>query len=408
MKLKAGALLYVIGLALVIGLLTGAMLIWVYGEGLSFKRLIGQDRLIRNAQSGLVLLLADMDSGNKQKEEIDLFGDQQDYVELTSIPWGMFQVARSVARSGHSTFTLCAITGVDYSDDLPALYLTDRGRPLSLAGKASIEGNIFASNAGLKRIYIDNRGSGGTNLLDGERFDSEKHLPDFREGIGQNNLVAVADSLLNIEYPLFADTVFGDIDKGLTTLVPSGPLEIGSAAFISGFIAINSNYNVTVQNGAKLDNILIKAPSVVFQSGFEGSVQVEATDSIVLEERVRLHYPSSLVISAEYSKGYIRLWSNSSVSGGVATLAGEGDSPQLYIHRNAVVSGLVYSRGKVTLLGQVVGSVFCEAFFLKTPSSVYENTVWDGQINVGDLDQHFVFPPVLHKTGKMKVVKWVH
>ena len=404
-KLKAGALLYVIAVALVVGLITAGLLLWAYSERLSFNKLIKQDQLIRNARSGMAILMSLPADEVLVKKRVDLFDDGEDFSELTRIPWGMFQLSHSVAVYRSYRFALCAITGVAYKE-LPALYLPNNGDALSLVGSARIDGNVYMSDAGLKRIYIQSYGPGGGGLLNGNRYNSKKDLIEWVVNT-PINLSAIADSIIQVGETEFADTVYGSIDKGLFLIASANALHISAAAVIKGAVAISSRGAVTIDKDAKLENVLIQAPSVVFKSNFKGSAHVIATDSIVIKSGAHLNYPSSMVISAAGLRGYIRLEEKSSLSGGLAVFSDNTGQSQIYIKKGALVNGLVYSKGNITLQGQVEGSVICTGFYLKTESSTYTNVILDGQISTRTIHEQYVFPDGLAYPGQKEVVEWI-
>ena len=125
-----------------------------------------------------------------------------------------------------------------------------------------------------------------------------------------------------------------------------------------------------------------------------GSVQVTASQKIILQEGAVLEYPSSLYLNFEEpEESLIYLESGSKVLGKVALVGTVGGKPgvnRITIGKDAEVIGEVYCEGSTELKGQVIGSLFTHDFYLKTEASSYENYIEDGRVDQKALDPGFL------------------
>ena len=140
-------------------------------------------------------------------------------------------------------------------------------------------------------------------------------------------------------------------------------------------------------------------------------MQVFAKDWVTLQEGAELYYPSSVCINNDDNEKELEivLEKDSKVAGGIVFT---GDSYQSSLNRmvtieeNAELIGDLYCYGKTQLKGKVVGTVYTDRFYLKTPSSVYENYIINGEINVEELPNEFINLPLFNtSTSKYEVIK---
>ncbi|MEO1437949.1 MAG: hypothetical protein AAFV80_20575 [Bacteroidota bacterium] len=61
-----------------------------------------------------------------------------------------------------------------------------------------------------------------------------------------------------------------------------------------GKILVIAQNSIVVEANAHLEQVILIAPSIQFKKGFQGSIQAYASDQLIVEEEVQLHYPSIL------------------------------------------------------------------------------------------------------------------
>ncbi|WAC02712.1 hypothetical protein N7U66_03310 [Lacinutrix neustonica] len=134
----------------------------------------------------------------------------------------------------------------------------------------------------------------------------------------------------------------------------------------------------------------------MFETGFQGSVQVLAEQLVVLNEDVILKYPSGILINKGVSeKKEVRLKKNSKVLGAVVVYDQDKSAHKIIkIDKKAEVVGDVFCSGKIQLTGKIIGTVYTSSFYLKTEASTYDNYIMNGMIDRKNLPNDFVRIPL--------------
>lgn len=403
---RAGALSYVIVVSLVIASILGSLIALSYFSRITFIDLQIQNKLIINANSGFNILLA---SPEIEELELDLFEEETDSVLLKTQPWGIFDIGISIAHHKNKHFSKTALLGYppDMNNEM-ALYLADLNRPLSLAGKTNISGNAYLPEAGVKRAYIERQNFVGNRLINGKQLRSARNLPE----LNQKHLSYIDDQFrYNDEFDdSVNDSIINTFDKPTIHINRDGNLR----GYYKGNVIIHSANKLLVTNECQLEGIQIYSTEIIIENNFRGSAQFIATENIVVEDAVRLNYPSALVLlindSDETKKNEIVL-NNSSYVNGVVIINREENKrslPKLLIHQNAIVHGEVYVKGFSEIHGAIHGSIYTEKFYLKTPSSIYENHLLNAEIDYYKRNKIFVGSNILEKSSSRKVMQWLN
>ena len=183
-KLKGSALVYVLIISLVLTLMTLAVLASHQYHQKELDAVTDIHRSVRNAESGLLLLMRTTDIGLTGPQHLDLFGDDLDSITLSSRPWGVYEILSAESRSGREVAKLHALVGSAFPDTSYSLLLEDNGKPLSLCGETRIEGRSYLPKSGVKRAYIEGKNYVGSELIYGQKLQSTDKLsgPDFSLG----------------------------------------------------------------------------------------------------------------------------------------------------------------------------------------------------------------------------------
>jgi cytoskeletal protein CcmA (bactofilin family) len=182
---------------------------------------------------------------------------------------------------------------------------------------------------------------------------------------------------------------------------------------LEGQVILEVKDSIYISRNAIIENAIIKSKIVYIESGFSGTVQIFASQKIVLEESVQLKYPSVLgLIEEEFPTEFgakITLGKNSQVIGSVFLWSKHPNFrmlPALSISSEAEIDGLVYCAGKTQLRGTINGSLYTNKLFLKTASSAYENHLLDGQL-LNQLPDSFVSANLLSENSQLKKIAWL-
>jgi cytoskeletal protein CcmA (bactofilin family) len=418
--IRASALLYSLFISLLLISLSSALIALYCINSVNTAFWNEKEKTERNAASGIILL---QNSKNilslNQTKTIDLFGDTNDSVTLTRKNWGAFEIHVSNAFSHHHRFSQIALSGNGLEEDSTmALYLADREKPLSLCGKTEIKGTCFLPQTGVKRAYIEGQNFIGTDLIMGKVFPSSQLVLNANEHllpliVGLFNRVAKEnDSVINVDAvglrsssrSFYESTVFCH---------STVPMRIGAYKF-SGNIILASDREIRISPDAFLQDVIVCAPKVIIEKGFEGCLQVFAYDSVIVEEKVKLNYPSVIGLARQQkSCQNTAIWirEGAEIEGTVFADQEARDTKnqiKILIDKGVFIKGFVHSSGWIDLKGSVFGSVACTKFILSTPSSVYENHLLNAVIDRTKLSKYFVASSLIKDGENKKTVKWLY
>ncbi len=415
-KVKGGALLYSLFIVLVVGVLLSVVLNLTYFSKANYIRFSKVNHTRWNADSGLQLLLSNTPPLELNEEKIlDLFGEETDSVELKRLGWGMFEVITSKGIYKGKTSNRAALIGTKTESNL-ALYLTDRNRPLSLAGKTEVRGNCKLPKKGVKRAYIEGTSYTGNRMIYGDYSTSDKQLPKYNaalvEAINNRFSEQNTDSVVAIE--MLPDSLNHPFLEKTIVAYSSSHIVIENQ-YLSGNIIVRSDKSITVRNSSVLENVMLFAPMVYFENQFEGTVQAFTTDSLVVEEDVQLKYPSALCLIQERKSEWVHFISvgeRTQLSGAIFMLQKEYDFRKpirLNLAKETEVTGDIYLNGTIEHQGSIFGSLYCYQFTLKTPGSVYENHLLNAVISNKERPELFVGANLLEsKKGKRTIIEWLN
>lgn len=353
--------------------------------------------LIHNINSTLQLIETNGYQFPVGESSWDLFEEENDSIDVLRQPWGLLDLWTLSARSGRQSISKSYLTGQKLDSNQLALYLSGSNKPLALCGKTVIKGDVKLPKQGVKRAYIEGQNFIGSKLVDGKiGISSNAILPlhiDAKDRIAQWNSPALKPQngvILNAIGELRERQGSPD-----SILVVNANNRLNLLGFEkANWTIFRSSSSIEVPPGISLQNCILIAPSIVFESGFRGNVQCFAHDSILLNKDVILDYPSNLVLSAKRPKSQIRIMESSHVYGSIVVDM-KSNLPQknwarLKLDKEAIATGEVYVNGITEMKGVIEGKLTTRLFYLKTPSSVYENHLLNVTIDRSRLPYGFV------------------
>jgi hypothetical protein len=418
--LKASSLFYAIIIALIIAIVSSSLILTHFLRSMEFEGFLRKEKVLRNANSALNLLLSRQEMVKKDSEVIiDLFAKGEDSVMLKRRSWGVYEIilAEAFIRDEHQK-KVALIGTTSITNDNLALYLADQDRPLSLCGKTFIHGTCYLPKAGVKRAYIEGQNFIGQQLINGETLKSEKTLPAIKKEIPENiagmfsNMPENNDSIVAFDYVATIDSLCNSFENKTIILYSTNDIVLKGKTY-SGNLNIRSDRTVIVNQDCKLNDVIIYAHEIIIKSGFSGNLQAFANDSIVIEKKCRLEYPSALGIvrtKASPDKLNILLDENSTIDGVILAYQESGNSKQqvkVDIGKEAVITGQVYSNGLADIKGNVSGTLWCNKFILSTASSVYENHLLNARIDRSSLSKYFAGIDLIGINGNKRIISWL-
>ncbi|HEX8514822.1 MAG TPA: hypothetical protein VF868_01395 [Bacteroidia bacterium] len=403
-------------------LISGSLILSSYLSGFQTDQFFIQQRLTRNAYSGLNLLRSDQKLiGLNSKISVDLFLEGSDSVEMTRKIWGAYEILISRTKFKNIQASFIALSGSSYlKEDNFSIYLADDNKPLALSGNTIIKGLAYLPGAGVTTAYVDGKNYSGSVLIDGTVKKSQNKLPEFNKDITGSiktilsaGKLSVDDSVIAIGNTLENDSIYVSHLQRSLVFRNSSALRI-SDIICSGNIGIVSSGLITISSSAELNDVVVYARKVIVEEGFKGSIQVFASDSIIIQKNVNLNYPSVLgLIPNSRSPDFagIVLNENDTLSGSAFAWRDEREKTKkvgIVINAGATVTGEVFSSGTAEVRGTINGSLMCNKITLQTSSSAYENHLLDARIIVAARSPFFTGINLVKRPGSKKTVKWLN
>ncbi|MBN1339746.1 MAG: hypothetical protein JXA03_10510 [Bacteroidales bacterium] len=423
-KVKSSSLVYSVFVMVIVALVCSSLILLSLTWRKTTYTHMQKDKVISNVESGIALLLADtalLPDG--QSSMISLFGETDDSVLVEKERWGVFEKLRCSARYRDFFYSKTALAG-NYckTADSYALYLPDHNKPLSLCGDTRITGKCYLPEAGVKRAYIEGRNFSGSKLIDGEMLQSRDSLPVLKEvfrGLNPENLkerFMSKDSIGKVNFfTLATDSIVRSFNEPALVIYSRQDITL-DFLLLKGHIAIICEGNVTVTGTCKMQDVVMCCNSVWFAPGFNGNLQVFASDTVFIEEGCHFDYPSVI--------GLIRTNPEGATNTPIVSLAGncsfEGvifgscrsevvtTEPVLKVGKEAAIKGQVHWEGSVELLGKIYGTAACNRFMLRTPSSVYENHLMDVVVSLDELSGFFTGVCMTEEQEPYRIVQWLN
>lgn len=278
-------------------------------------------------------------------------------VKLTVHKYGLYEIVR--ASSDKDKFIKTAVVGsANRRSNNPTFYVSNNYNPLSITGNSNLEGKVCVPKYGVSY-----------NQMEYQVFSGEK--------INPKNILT------------------SDTDLPLT-------IDRDALSFDTEHLCLSKDMHLE-------DTILI-ARSITVESGFVGTVQLMACDTVIIEPNVVLKYPSGIYMSKDNPDRYVEIKEKSRISGYVVIEKSETKSqnrkPNLKMHVKSEIRGVVYVNGISQLQGTVTGNVFSDKCALFTNNGTYDNTIY----NLTVVENNEVTAPLFIKNAsyERKIIKWLN
>lgn len=418
--LKASSLIYTITIVFLTGIVASSFLLYNQLSQKETDLYLLQYRLNKNAYSGIEYLLAASDYMEYDTpKNIVITDETTDSVEISKKSWGIFEIGISKSHFKNKSVELtCLIGSKLLSDEKNGLYVADLDREISICGKTKLDGITYLPNEGLKRAYIEGENYIGDRLVYGIQRTSNRDLPDLNKNLLEQNLDRIkgktiyTDSTLDFE-ALEKDTLIHSFQEKTIVFKQSGKIRL-STGFYSGNIIFMSSTEIFVNENCKLESVLLFAPKITIENKDSCFFQAFASDTLIVREGTVLLYPSVLGIinDVKNRKNEPLLQIEKEVLIGGSLLAYEmftdhKNYPRIEIHEKAKIYGEVYSNGKASLQGEILGSAMVFKLYLKTKSSGYENHLLNSVIDGNKIPPAFCGMQLKDKRYGKTILQWL-
>lgn len=375
--IRAASILYALLTTVIIAVFCyGLLLVFNLNNKLEFQ-FDNNSKLININRS--VLTIAMQGLIGSQELEDDYYSKYSNRHTISSNfkDWGVFSICTISTSFNSDSINTSYLIAKKQKKKLPALYLRDNSEELKIAGSTTIEGDIYISERGVKKVNFQGNNTMSDPKHTGSVYKSEKLLPQVEE----LRLAYPQDFEFLYEEELEEHIIINTYQSKTKIIKFSSVLE---NVALKGNIIIKSEDTLLVKRSAVLQDVIIDAPKIIFESGFVGNIQAYATSGIVLEENVILEYPSVLIIASNLNNEKNLICKKESIVKGSLILNGNGllteGNHRMLIDENALIYGSVYCDGVLSLYGTVKGNVVTSALLHKTKTAEYTSLILDGNI----------------------------
>jgi hypothetical protein len=389
------------------------MILLVYYSRLVYLTQSIDERLRNNAMSGIQYGMSERERLSfGTMRTVDLFGDETDTTEVVRRPWGIFELISVTARHyGHSNTRSALITALADEYGKASVYAPENNAPIYLVGTAAIFGEAYLPERKLSTGYINGKEYKGGKLIRGpihvskpEILKLDTLLLDAIESLEKreesNYRLKLLDELLPNDVRSFQP-------QEANYFYDNGRVSISYS--LVGNLIIHSGEKISIQSEAKLSDIILIAPEIDIEKGFEGSIQCFATRSITVGADCKLKYPSALVL-LNGTDSLIVIRKNALVEGYVVipgtdqSLAGRST---FRLEKGATLHGMAYVNAAADIQGDLWGHMMAKIFMASSGTGRYSNHILDGNLNSEKRSPYFPGTLLWAHTKELTVAKWL-
>jgi hypothetical protein len=409
-KLKGGSLY----LTLTVGLLMLTILLYINGQ-IYFLKTENQFKnttnyLLINQQGLLTQFLWLNTEDNRELN----FNENEYLINLKDSTWGIYRLVNIKSSYGSRSIERSMFLGTKFNDNLPAIFLKNRNSGLYVSGGTKIIGDVYSSHGEIGRSNAGNKAFMGGQLLTGKVIDNKNlsiKIPDLEEMIS-NLKVNLKEGIisLNTENVERNDSVENSFLSQTIIIYIHQPITL--SGYIKGKVIVYSDSLVNISSTSYIDDAIIYAPTVKIEDGFIGNLQIFASKKIEIGKKVRLNYPSALLLFNDDSQNdtlAIIIDKGSIIEGFIFNYSEfVSKIPMLIKLDSTTFTGILYNSGTTWLNNsRVYGSIISENIMARTESSTYINHLIDVTIDRKKLPLYFVGPTFSSFSSGTVIMKWL-
>ncbi len=294
----------------------------------------------------------------------------QSRVFLRAEPWGLYEAVHCTTVD--SLVAACRIFGVR-PEAAQTLYYADNRAAVTLAGRTRLQGRLHLPQNGL--VY----GRMGSDFYCGEEIPhtairrSEPTLPAYSAAAAER-----LGALLTMTQRLpqrddLPDSLSVSFRRDSTAVFCVGSAEIADCV-LRGRILLAAE-ELRIDSTCRMEHPLIAARKIVVGAGTRITAQLFARDTIVVEQRAVLEYPSGI-----YAGAHAELCDRATVNGYMIvrdTVQRKKLSASYRQSRTARVRGLLHVDGVAQVQGIVAGEAVLKQAVYFSPQGYYKEMLCD-------------------------------
>jgi len=399
LKLKGGALYIAIIISILISVVLSLFIVLAYHNIQSVQAQASVTQLNISLESGFELSKSAYFAKENQNRWQKL-PFNNDSVSVKKMQWGCYNLISVYAKNKHHRLHKTGLFGCQASPDT-ALLISEKSRPIGLAGKIRFKGTCYLPKAGIKTAYIEGTSFSDLNSLRPYIRNSPDYIqeidPVFLKDLEftQTELNFQTDSLI-----AFLPDLLKHSFESKTAVVQQGSFNLTDQQLSDNVKLIASN-TITVDKDCQLNNVLLVARKIIFKKGFKGTVHAIARDSIVTEDECEFNYPSSFCVydgsgsvMNDIKVCGVFFGEACKFKGALLTANTKLKTSRMIINTNKrfELIGNMYSSDYISLQGNFYGTIICQSILLQTPSAVYENHLLNCLFDPKTYSTHLAVP----------------
>lgn len=373
----------------------------------SIHDILIEKRLRDNSESGINILLYNNNLEQQFGGYIQITKDARDSVLLEKRSWGLFSILLSVAFTREMEYETIYMSGWQMTsmEKNTCFYVESDKQNISITGESELTGNFYVPN---KRITPSS--IGGRNFKTSRKFNEigfETKPIDLRF---LNKITSEYDKCWHLEKDIkpLTDSLRNSFKSTTHHVYSRENIELNNCYF-GGNILIESESKIVIKKRCTLENVILKAPTIIIEDHVTGNFQAFASDSVLVGEHVDLIYPSVLgLITKENSKivPKMMIGNETRVSGIIfSTPTTEVHrKPTLQLENTTLVFGQIFWMGLILSKGSISGAVITEQIGSQIGSIFYSGVIADMNMECWGNNQSPVCIPFDYSSNRHQTI----
>ncbi len=411
-KVKAGALLLVLGIALILFMLIG---FFILRKGLTHRLLASvntEEQLRYNIQSAILFLENIPQENRKDNYEISLFPELGDSTKIELKKWGFYDLGYIHSNLNGQSKKAVYLLGneIGTKDQLPSLYFSDPDRYLSVGGYTYLGTNTYLPRFGIRKAYVKGVGYYRKKLVFGKSYQAELKLPQL-----SNKITDRFNHYIHSDWETLLPNQTKDIhereekikqsfENDLVMIDSEEDIDLRGVSII-GNIIIRSKGDIIIDSTTTIDQSIIIGESIKIEKSFNGRGQFIATNSISIGKNGTFTMPSILAVFNTTDSCSINLDKYVNFSGNILFQSPNNELvPKLKIAEGCKLIGQVYCNAYCDFDGVLFGSLYTRGFIKITPTSFNQNYLLNACIDVDRMPEEFCGLNMINNQTKHKCI----
>ena len=289
-------------------------------------------------------------------------------VFVTTEPWGLYEAVR--IRTADSLITTCRLYGAE-PDVSNTLFYADNRSAVTLAGQTLLQGTLCLPQNGLVYGRVGSDFYRGPQIPGAAIRRSDAGLPQPEPTVLRHIAALFAQPPQAPD--MLPDSLFCSFTGDFPAVFYLGNAEIGDCA-LRGRIVLYAD-ELRIDSTCRLESPLVVARKITVGSGARIAAQLFARDTVVVEARAVLEYPSGV-----YAGQYAEIGDRAKVNGYAVvcdTVARKKITANYRQSRTARVRGLVWVDGVAQVQGIVAGRAVVRQSVYFSPQGYYKDMLYD-------------------------------